>query len=380
MRLTSFTRLTHPCVKDYYTKKINIFCVFYLAMGVTGIIRHHIYLEHRTGISHPESPQRLQAVYAMLDAREFGEGVVRIEPRYATLEEVLRVHDPRYVDRVLASAEKTRGRFDPDTVTSPKTYQAALMAAGGVMEAINQVMRGAVRNAFALVRPPGHHALRDQAMGFCIFNNESIGACYAVEDHGVRRVLIIDWDFHHGNGVQTMFYDNPAVLYFSAHRAPVFPWSGAMAEVGVGEGEGYTVNIPLEPGSLDADYGNIFRHLLGPIARQFRPELIIVSAGFDSHHSDPLGSMRVTEQGFARMTALVMELADSLCEGRVVLSLEGGYNPQGLRDSVEMVLWELSGGSRISREEMQQRENEHYERIAETIAQVQAIQSPYWDF
>jgi acetoin utilization deacetylase AcuC-like enzyme len=349
-------------------------------MGVTGIIRHPIYLEHRTGIAHPESPQRLQAVYSMLDARDFGERMIRIEPRYATLEEVLRVHDPRYVDRVLASAEKPHGRFDPDTVTSPKTYQAALMAAGGVMEAINKVMKGEVRNAFALVRPPGHHALRDQAMGFCIFNNESIAAHYAMEALGARRVLIIDWDFHHGNGIQTMFYDSPAVLYFSAHRAPVFPWSGAMTEVGVGAGEGYTVNIPLEAGSIDADYGNIFRHLLGPIARQFRPDVIMVSAGFDAHHSDPLGSMQVTEEGFARMTALVLELADSLCEGRVILALEGGYNPEGLRDSVEMVLRELSGGSRISREEMQQRENEHYKRIAETIEQVQEIQSPYWDF
>jgi acetoin utilization deacetylase AcuC-like enzyme len=353
---------------------------FYLDMDVTGIIRHHIYLEHRTGVSHPESPQRLQAVYSMLDAREFGQGVIQIQPRYATLEEIIWVHDPRYVDRVLDSAEKAHGRLDPDTVTSPKTYQAALMAAGGVMEAIKQVLTGEVRNAFALVRPPGHHALRDRAMGFCIFNNESIGAHYAMRTHGIRRVLIVDWDFHHGNGVQTIFYDNPAVLYFSAHRTPVFPWSGAVSEVGAGGGEGYTVNVSLEPGSDDADYGNIFRHLLRPIAEQFRPELIIVSAGFDSYHSDPLGSMKVTEQGFARMAALVLELADSLCEGRLILALEGGYNPQGLRDSVEMVLWELSGQSQITGEQMRQLEDAQYNRIAETIEQVKAVHSPYWDF
>jgi acetoin utilization deacetylase AcuC-like enzyme len=349
-------------------------------MKKTGIVRHQIYLEHKTGVLHPESPQRLQAIYSMLDNRAFGDAVVYIEPRYATLDEILWVHDPRYVDRVLDSAEKARVRFDPDTVTSPKTYQAALMAAGGVMEAIKQAVTKEVLNAFALVRPPGHHALRDQAMGFCIFNNESIGAYYAMKTHGLTRVLIVDWDVHHGNGIQSIFYDNPSVLYFSVHRAPFFPWSGDVSEVGAGDGEGYTVNVPLEPGCSNADYGNIFRHLLRPIAEQFRPELVIVSAGFDTHHDDPIGSMNVTPEGFARMTALVLEMAALSCEGRLVLALEGGYNPQGLRDSVEMVLWELAGTSRIDEDQMQHAEDAHYERMAETIEQVKGIHQRYWKF
>jgi acetoin utilization deacetylase AcuC-like enzyme len=347
-------------------------------MKKTGIVRHQIYLEHRTGVLHPESPQRLQAIYSMLDSKDFGDALVTIEPRYATLDEILWVHDSRYVDRVLESAEKARVRFDPDTVASPKTYQAALMAVGGVMEAIKETMIKQVPNAFALVRPPGHHALRDQAMGFCIFNNEAIGAYYAKKIHGLKKVLIIDWDVHHGNGIQDIFYDDPSVLYFSAHRAPFFPWSGELHEVGEGKGKGYTVNVPLMTGSSDTDYGNIFRHLLIPLAGQFEPELIIVSAGFDTHYDDPLGLMNVTPEGFARMTALVLEIAASLCEGRVVLVLEGGYSLQGLRDSVEMVLWELIGKSKIDEDQMQQAEDEHYEKIAETIEQVKGIHRRYW--
>jgi acetoin utilization deacetylase AcuC-like enzyme len=348
-------------------------------MKKTGIVRHPIYLEHKTGVLHPENPQRLQSIYDMLDNRAFGDALVHIEPRYATLEEILRVHDPRYVDRVLDSAEKPRVRFDPDTVTSPKTYQAALMAAGGVMEAIKQAMTKAVLNAFALIRPPGHHALRDQAMGFCIFNNESIGAHYAMKTYGLQRVLIVDWDVHHGNGIQSIFYDNPHVLYFSVHRTPFFPWSGEVSEVGEGAGEGYTVNVSLEPGCSNADYGNIFRHLLLPIAEQFEPELLLVSAGFDTHHSDPIGTMNVTTEGFARMTALLMEMAAALCAGRLVLALEGGYNPQALRDSVEMVLWELMDKSMINKEEMRQIEDSQYRNIAETIERVKEVHSRYWD-
>ena len=327
---------------------------------------------------HPENPQRLQAIYDMLDQKNFGDALVHIEPRYATLDEILWVHDSRYIDRVLDSAEKVRVQFDPDTVTSPKTYQAALMAVGGVLEAIKQAVTTEVRNAFALIRPPGHHALRDQAMGFCIFNNEAIGAHYAMKAHGLKRILIVDWDVHHGNGIQNVFYDDRSVLYFSAHRDHFFPWTGAVSEVGAGKGKGYTVNVPLTTGASNADYGNIFRHLLTPLAEQFEPELILISAGFDTHHSDPIGAMNLTSEGFARMTALLMEMAASLCKGWMVLVLEGGYNPEGLRNSVEMVLWELIGKSRIDKDQMQQAEDAHYEKMAETIERVKGIHRRYW--
>lgn len=348
-------------------------------MKKTGIVRHQLYLEHRTEIMHPESPQRLQSLYDMLDQTDFGDSLVYIEPRYATLEEILWVHDPRYVDLVLASAERPRVRFDPDTMTSPKTYLAALLAAGGVIEAVRAALVKEVRNAFALVRPPGHHAKRGRAMGFCIFNNEAIGARYALNKGGLERVMIVDWDVHHGNGTQEIFYEDPHCLYISIHRGEYYPWTGEEAEVGKGAGEGYTVNIPLPAGCTDACYGNAFRHLLIPIARQYRPGLILVSAGFDIHCSDPLGSMKVSTEGFARMTSLLMELAAEVCEERLVLVLEGGYDPQALRESVEMVIWELVGRSRIDNVKMQQQEDAKYGEIAALIERVKGIQCRYWN-
>jgi len=328
---------------------------------------------------HPENPQRLQSIYHMLDHKDFGDSLVHIEPRYATLEEILWVHTPRYVDRILDSADRAQVRHDPDTVTSPQTYKAALMAAGGVMEAVKACLTKQVRNAFALVRPPGHHAQKDRAMGFCIFNNEAIGARYALKTQGLERVLIVDWDVHHGNGTQGIFYDDPHCLYFSAHRGAFYPWTGEEQEAGAGRGEGYTVNIPLGIGCSNACYGNAFRHLLWPIAHQYRPELILVSAGFDIHHNDPLGSMNVTTEGFARMTALLMEMAADLCDERLILVLEGGYNPQALRDSVEMVLWELMGSSMINKKEMQLVEDAQYKEMAEVIERVKKVHRRYWD-
>jgi acetoin utilization deacetylase AcuC-like enzyme len=347
-------------------------------MAKTGIVKHPVYLEHKTEIFHPENPARLQAIYSMLEEQDFEGALVPIEPRYAELEELLLVHDPYYVDRVLDSAEKTRVRFDPDTVTSPKTYKAAWMAAGGIMEAIRAVLAGEVANAFALIRPPGHHALKDRAMGFCIFNNLAIGARYALKAHGLERVLIVDWDLHHGNGIQSIFYDDPQVLYFSLHRYPYFPWTGGAEEVGEGKGEGTTVNVPLEFGCSNADYANIFRNLLLPIARRYRPEIVLVAAGFDIHKDDPLRSMTVTEAGFARMTDLLMEMTRELCGGRLVLALEGGYNPEALKDSVAMVLWELAGRSKINKDEMRQVEDAQSQNIVKTIDQVRNIQRKYW--
>ena len=347
-------------------------------MAKTGVVKHPLYLEHKTGIMHPENPYRLESIYTMLESRDFGGSLVEIPPRFARLEELLLVHDPKYVDRVLDSAEKAQVRFDPDTVTSPKTYKAAWMAAGGVMEAIREVLSGGVRNAFALIRPPGHHALRDRAMGFCIFNNLAIGAKYALSCHGLDRVMIVDWDLHHGNGIQDIFYRDRRVLYASLHRYPYYPWTGAVEEVGEGDGKGFNVNIPLEMGCSDADYANIFRHILFPIARRYEPAIILVAAGFDIHHGDPLRSMSVTEAGFARMTELLMEMAAGLCKERLVLALEGGYNSEALRDSVGTVLWEMAGRSVINREEIRQVEDARLGNIAGTIQRVKEIQRPYW--
>ena len=247
------------------------------------------------------------------------------------------------------------------------------------MEAIRSVLTGEISNAFALIRPPGHHALRDRAMGFCIFNNLAIGARYALTTQGLERVMIVDWDLHHGNGIQSIFYDDPRVLYLSLHRYPYFPWTGGVEEVGEGKGEGYNVNIPLEFGCSDVDYANIFRHLLLPIARRYHPEIVLVAAGFDIHRDDPLRSMTVTEAGFARMTHLLMEMAQELCGGRLVLALEGGYNAEALRDSVAAVLQELAGRSTLNNDEMRQTEDGNFPNIAKTIEHVKEIQKKYWD-
>jgi acetoin utilization deacetylase AcuC-like enzyme len=215
-------------------------------------------------------------------------------------------------------------------------------------------------------------------MGFCIFNNLAIAAKYAIRTQGLRRVLILDWDLHHGNGIQNIFYDDPQVLYVSFHRHPYFPWTGALEEVGLGEGEGFNVNVTLELGSSDSDYANLLRHLLFPIARQYHPELFLVSAGFDIHHNDPLRSMSVTQAGFARMTQLVMEMAAELSGERLVLALEGGYNSEALQDSVTMVLWELTGQSMINKEEMRQVEDARYENIRPILEKVIAVHKKYW--
>jgi len=345
----------------------------------TGIVKHPIYLEHVTGIFHPESPQRLESIYGMLERNDFDGGIVEIEPRYASFDELLMVHTTRYVDRVLDSAEKTRIRFDPDTVTSAKTYRAAWLAVGGVLEAVRVVLEGIVRNSFALVRPPGHHAEPDRAMGFCIFNNMAVAARYALRTPHVTRILLVDWDLHHGNGLQKIFYDESDVLYFSVHRYPYFPWTGAVEEVGRGPGEGYTVNVPMDMGSSDPDFANIFRHVLLPIVMQYQPNIIMVAAGFDSHHADPLGGMNVTPAGFARMAALVMDMARQVCSAQLVLALEGGYNSQALRDSVEMVLWELVGRSHINAEEMRQVEDAQLANIGHVISRVEAVHGRYWN-
>ena len=223
----------------------------------------------------------------------------------------------------------------PDTPISEDSYDAALAAAGGVLAAVDAVMEGRIRNAFCAVRPPGHHSLPNQAMGFCLFNNVAIAARYLQKKHGVAKVLIVDWDVHHGNGTQEVFYDDPTVLYFSVHRYPFYPMTGSKAERGAGDGLGFIINVPLPAGTGDAEYRKAFREILMPKAMDFDPDFVLVSAGFDAHEDDPLGGMEVSSEGFAEMSRLVKQIADRCCEGRLVSVLEGGYDLEGLADSVE---------------------------------------------
>ena len=262
--------------------------------------------------------------------------------REATEAELLRVHTPEHL-ALLREVEGRTAQLDGDTATSPGSVRASRLAAGATLGAVEAVMRGQARNAFALVRPPGHHAVPDHAMGFCVLNNVAIAAEAALQE-GAKRVLVLDWDVHHGNGTQDHFWKRGEVLYQSVHQYPFYPGSGDVEEIGGEAGAGFTVNCPLPPGQTDADYGALFHDVLLPVAEQFCPDLILVSAGFDAHAEDPLGGMRVTERGFAAMTTAVRDLATRVCGGRLVLALEGGYALGGLSRSVHACLEVLSQG------------------------------------
>ncbi|UCF56737.1 MAG: histone deacetylase [Deltaproteobacteria bacterium] len=312
-------------------------------MTKTGIVQDERYMNHHMGAYHPESPGRLEVIYAMLEDPDMQGHFKEVPVRRAEREELLLVHSPDYVERLTATEGKKYTYLDPDTQTSPGSYEAALLAAGGLCEAITMVNSGELDNAFALVRPPGHHAERAQAMGFCLFNNAAIGARYAQEHLQLHRILVVDWDLHHGNGTQHSFENDPSILYFSTHQYPYYPGSGSLTEAGKGKGEGFTVNVPLSMGYGDGEYVGIFEKILRPIAIEFNPEVILVSAGFDIYMEDPLGGMNVTPNGFAGLTRSIMQMANESCGGKMVITLEGGYHLQGLRDSVKAVLKELAG-------------------------------------
>lgn len=349
-------------------------------MNRTGVVKDGRYLEHVMDPGHPESPERLRAIYQMLEEEEMrGRPLGKVKPRPATREELEMVHSPAYIDLIASTAGKPYFRLDGDTSTCAKSYEAALLAAGGLLELIKVVMQGKFNNGFALVRPPGHHAERDKAMGFCLFNNVAIGAHYALKNFSLQRILIVDWDVHHGNGTQHSFYEDPRVLYFSTHRYGFFyPGTGAATEVGKGKGEGFTVNVPLSTGTSDTEYGNIFEKFLKPIALEYQPQLILVSAGFDIHYNDPLGGMEVSEKGFARMAQILMEIAEATAQGKLVLTLEGGYDVTGQRRSVKAVLEELSQASPLDKKDLLEKEKADYPRIEKFLLQLKEIQKRYW--
>jgi acetoin utilization deacetylase AcuC-like enzyme len=308
-----------------------------------GIIRDNSYLDHITGDGHPESYKRLETIYAMLNDPDMIGSFVEIAPRVAQWEEILLNHTPEYLKQVAATEGKEFFALSADTHASPGSYKAALLAVGGIFKGIEKIIGNEISRAFLLQRPPGHHAERGRAMGFCIFNNVALGAHYARKVLGLKRILIIDWDVHHGNGTQHSFEGDPSVLFFSIHQFPHFPGTGLYTEIGKGKGEGFTINVPLGKGYADQEYAAIFKKIVRPVALEFGPDLILVSAGFDIHKSDPLGGMKVTTSGFALLTRSVMNIADACCGGRVLFCLEGGYNLEVLRTSVKAVIKELTG-------------------------------------
>ena len=346
--------------------------------AATGIVKDNRYLRHETGHYHPESPKRLEAVYKMLESPEMAGKFVEVKPRVALDEEIETIHKHSYVKMIAQSAGKDHTYLDPDTEASAESYEVAKLAVGGFLNCIDGIVKGDLRNAFACVRPPGHHAEENRAAGFCIFNNVAIGAMHAIKVHGMKRVLIVDWDLHHGNGTQKSFYEDPRVVYFSTHQYPYYPGTGGLQEIGRGDGQGFTVNVPLKSGPGNAEYLRIFRRVLQPVAFEYMPEIVLLSAGFDIYFRDPLGGMKVTPAGFGMLARVLMDIADACCGGRFAAVLEGGYHLGGLTEGIKSVLDEMCGATRVTEADLQRVESEADASVNRTIESVIGQIKPYW--
>ena len=308
-------------------------------MSVTravGVVEDSRYREHRAPAGHPERPERLAAVASAIAERE--PELARVLPRPAADEEILLAHGPAHLAQVRAAAASAPSHLDPDTYLSRESFDVARLAAGAAIDLARAVAAGELRAGFAAVRPPGHHAEPDRAMGFCLFNNVAIAARALQQQEQLDRILVVDWDVHHGNGTQALFEQDPSVLFFSTHQFPYYPGTGAAGECGRGRGEGQIVNVPLPAGCGDPEYIGVFQRLLVPVALRYRPQIILVSAGFDAHRDDPLASMELTEAGFHGLATIARSLADELCGGRIACVLEGGYAPEGLREGTRALL------------------------------------------
>ena len=305
-------------------------------MAKTGLVYHPAYLDHDMGGGHPESPNRLRAIMQQLEQSGTADRLTRIEPRKAEDEWITQIHTAAYLEMLKAEAPATgRVSLDADTAMSPGSLTAAYLAAGGALAAVDAILSKKVDHVFCAVRPPGHHAEAGHAMGFCLFNNVAIAARYAQKRYGLSRILIVDWDVHHGNGTQHSFEEDPSVLFFSTHQFPHYPGTGRATERGRGAGEGFTINVPMEAGEGDEEYRAVFQKTLVPAADAFKPEFVIISAGFDAHQDDPLAGMGLTEEGYEDLTGIVAGIAKRHANGRILSSLEGGYHLTSLASSVD---------------------------------------------
>ncbi|MCH9656973.1 MAG: histone deacetylase [Planctomycetes bacterium] len=307
---------------------------------MTVFFQSELFLQHDTG-SHPESSARLKKVMDRILTEDITGLLIFDKQVKATSQEILRVHSSDYVADLKRFCDGGGGRIEADTVVSSESFEIACYAAGHAVEAVNQVIQGQTQRAFCAIRPPGHHALADQAMGFCLLNHVAIAARHAIEQHQLNRVLIVDWDVHHGNGTQDIFYEDEQVHFFSAHRAQFYPNTGTVNETGAGKGLGTIWNLPMDYGISRERYFSNFERVLNNAALKCRPELILISAGFDAHKDDPIGSLGLESDDFGELTQLVLNVANEYCDGRVVSLLEGGYNPEKLAESVVSHLYKL---------------------------------------
>ena len=309
-------------------------------MKRVGVVKDELFLKHVNGFQHPECPERLEAIYRMLEDTDLISKLKVLDPVDATDEQILRVHTGPYYESVKNTKGVELFNFDPDTSSNPFTYEAALRGSGGIISGIDKILDDELDIVFSLPRPPGHHAEADRAMGFCFFNHVAVAAAHLLAK-GIQKIFILDWDVHHGNGTQHIFYNNPNVLFASIHQFPFYPGTGSLNEVGIEDGEGFTLNIPVPPMLGDGDYNKLFETVITPVIDQFRPDFILVSAGFDAYFIDPLGGMQISEKGFAQLTRYVINAAESHSDGRLALVLEGGYNIQGLSTINKLVFEEL---------------------------------------
>ena len=313
-------------------------------MAQTAVVIDKEYLKHRPGDGHPERPERVKVLLDLAESLDPAKFAL-LPPQPAKRADIEATHGTDHVKLIESTARHNRYALDGDTITCRDSFAVSLLAVGGFIRLLDAIAANESRNGFALVRPPGHHALRDRAMGFCLFNTMAIGAEYLKRVHNVRKILIMDWDVHHGNGTQDAFYADPSVMFISTHQYPYYPGSGAANETGIAAGEGFTINIPLPAGCADAEYAQVFQDIIEPATGKFVPDWILVSAGFDPHRRDPLGGMGVTEQGFALMSRRLLALAEKFTDAKIAFLLEGGYDLAGLRGSVAAVLETMQAGA-----------------------------------
>ena len=309
----------------------------------TALVHHPVFEKHDTGPGHPETAERYRVVMEALRGQdELWSSLVEIEAQEAKRTDIQACHTPKHFKHVEQAVRDGLGYLDADTLVSPFSLEAAMRGAGASCQAIDAVMDGQVTSAFVPVRPPGHHATPERAMGFCLFNNVAVAARYAQKRYKeIDRVAILDWDVHHGNGTQAIFYDDPKVFYFSMHQYPWYPGTGTRAETGHGRGRGYTLNVPLRALTPTPDQRRAFDSGIGEIASSFTPDLIIISAGFDAHRGDPLGQLLLSDDDFVQMTRVVKQWAGEACGGRVISCMEGGYNLESLGETVRAHVAEL---------------------------------------
>lgn len=334
---------------------------------------------HLENVPHLESPKRIRAFEKNLDDPSLQGKILQISPRTATVEELAWVHTQEHIERVAKSARRPLTSFDLDTQATPKSYEVARLAAGSIFNLLDEIWVGRGKRGFACVRPPGHHAEPSRSMGFCLFNNIALAACYLGERYSVGKIMIVDIDVHHGNGTQAAFYESEKVLFVSTHLFPGYPGTGNYGEVGRGKGEGYTVNIPLARGHGDRDFAKIIYFLVNPLAQMYRPEIILVSCGFDLYFRDRLGGMNVTPEGYGLMTFLLVEIAEKVCSGRIAFVMEGGYSLKGIRECGLAVMQALCGMPAFSPKTMDRIiGGGHGARSISFLKKVIDVQKRYW--